>query len=116
MTDEMIEAVARAICDGMGLRSWDGVPADRGDLRCRVRSGKGYDVNEPTHMDYLNAAQDAIRAAAPMILDMAADEAAREKFYIHHEDCTHLGDPPEPYNDGCDAAAEAIRKLKENFQ
>ena len=73
MTDDMIEAVAQAICAEIGPRLWDDVPADRGDLRYRVRSGKEYDVNEPTRMEYLNAAQEAIRAAAPMILNMAAD-------------------------------------------
>jgi len=73
VTDDMIEAVARAICAGIGLRSWDDVPADRGDLRNRIRNGEGYDVNEPTRMDYRDGAQDAIRAATPLILDMAAD-------------------------------------------
>jgi len=77
MTDDLIEAVARAICAGIGLRSWDDVPADRGDLRNRIRNGDGYDVNEPTRMDYRDGAQDAIRAAAPLILDMAADEAEK---------------------------------------
>jgi hypothetical protein len=102
MTENLIEAVARAICDGMGSRSWEDVPVDRGDLRYRVRSGKEYDVNEPTHIDYLNAAQDAIRAAAPLILDMAAGEAQTCGF----TDRESLRN----------SISFAIRQLKERFQ
>ena len=74
MTNPMIEAAARAICEGMGLRSWDDVPADRGDLRARIRSGGNYDVNEPHRMDYTDGAEAAITAIEPMI---RADERAQ---------------------------------------
>lgn len=104
MTDDLIEAVARAICAEIGPRLWDDVPADRGDLRYRVRSGKEYDVNEPTRMDYLNAAQEAIRAAAPLILDMAADVVIG---YIHPD--------PERLPGEMFATAQ-VRQLKERFQ
>ncbi len=100
VTDDLTEAVARAISAEIGPRLWDDVPADRGDLRYRVRSGKEYDVNEPTRMDYLNAAQEAIRAAAQLILDMAAEMA---------EECWAWGVAPEKY-------ADSIRQLKERFQ
>jgi hypothetical protein len=102
MTDDLTEAVARAICAEIGPRLWDDVPADRGDLRYRVRSGKEYDVNEPTRMDYLNAAQEAIRAAAPLILDMAAKEAQTCGF----TDRESLRN----------SISYAIRQLKERFQ
>jgi len=102
MTDDLIEAVARAICAEIGPRLWDDVPADRGDLRYRVRSGKEYDVNEPTRMDYLNAAQGAIRAAAPLILDMAADVVESGMYNEYGR--------PQP------SLVKAIRQLKERFQ
>jgi hypothetical protein len=102
VTDDLTEAVARAICAGIGLRSWDDVPADRGDLRNRIRSGDGYDVNEPTRMDYRDGAQDAIRAAAPLILDMAAKEAQTCGF----TDRESLRN----------SISYAIRQLKERFQ
>lgn len=53
--DKLIERMAEAICDGMGLREWGDVPADRGDLRMRIRSGENYDVNEPNHIEDLTA-------------------------------------------------------------
>jgi hypothetical protein len=62
MSDNLIEAMARAICKGIGLRSWEDTPADRGDLRARVRSGQNYDVNEPNRMDYIDGAKEALNA------------------------------------------------------
>jgi len=89
MTDDLIEAVARAIGDSA----------------------------DEMHVSQLKlAARAAIRAAAPLILDMAAGVVERQKFHLHHEDVGYMGDPPEPYNDGCDEAAAAIRQLKERFQ
>lgn len=78
MTNEAIEAAARAICQELGIRNWDETAEDRGDLRMKVRGAYNtYDVNEPTKMDL----RDAARAAAPALMEEGARLALEAAEY-----------------------------------
>ena len=94
MTDDLIEAVARAIDEAGECRTC-GTPCG-GYIEC--------DCERPIWQDASpkNMARAAIRAAAPLILDMAAEKA--DSF---------IEDDP---LDTAEGISSAIRQLKERFQ
>lgn len=66
-----LEEIARIICDFTGQHQWDDMAADRGQLREFVRQG-GYDVNEPTKDDCLEAAHkilSALKTPTPTMIE-----------------------------------------------
>lgn len=78
-----LEEIARAICDFTGQHHWGDMAADRGQLREFVRQG-GYDVNEPTKDDCLEAARrilTTLKTPTPAMIEAgitAAENAVEE--------------------------------------
>lgn len=67
--------IARIIADFTGQHQWDDMADDRSQLREFVRQG-GYDVNEPTKDDCLEAAAKiltALETPTPEMLNAAVD-------------------------------------------
>lgn len=66
-----LEEIARIVSDFTGQHQWDDMAVDRGQLREFVRQG-GYDVNEPTKDDCLEAAHKillALTAPTPEMIE-----------------------------------------------
>ena len=57
---DMLERAARAISIHVAYRPWDEMAKDRSDLRAKIRDG--YDVNEPTQSDCIDAAHEMLHA------------------------------------------------------
>lgn len=57
---DVVERVARAIADYVAFRPWEHMADDRSDLRGKIKDG--FDVNEPTKNDCMEAARAAIAA------------------------------------------------------
>lgn len=78
----MIERVARAMAGYVGHRDWGLMAVDRSDLRSRIKDG--YDVNEPTQGDMMEAARAAIEALRDLPEDViAAGERAAWDNHNH---------------------------------
>lgn len=100
MTDDMIEAVARAICESTETDIFD-VLSKRSIIRAA----------------YMQQARAAIRAAAPLILDMAAGECEkRREDFLSPEYAT--GQPLSSFSErfACNECASAVRQLEVHFQ
>lgn len=63
ITEAMVEAGARALAGHIGGRAFIDMPVDRSELRQLVRYSDGYDINEPTQDDCLDAARACLEAA-----------------------------------------------------
>lgn len=66
-----LEEIARIVSDFTGQHQWDDMAVDRGQLREFVRQG-GYDVNEPTKDDCIEAAHKILSALKTPTPEMIA--------------------------------------------
>lgn len=74
----MIEKMARALAGHFG-KSFDDMALDRSELRALVRNADGYDINEPTQADCLEAARGALTVLLEP--DKATEKAGDDAWF-----------------------------------